>query len=275
MNRETFLDKGERVFVGTVALVLAAEVFCTIVGTGTQFAWPRLILGVFGGVFILYLAQRLYGGDRAIEKLALVWAGIQLVLMLASLIVGPAERTGALRIVQDVGLPWRSLALLKFVAYAAFAAGLIVRSSPRAFLAHKRGEEVAHFLPPTVVDDTSPLAWTADQAKLLGSLASWMKAAAGVLMLVGIYLILNAIPPSLTISRRGTVALFEGFLTLGLGALLFAPALAFGGAGDAAVNTVGRLQAALQRLGWWHFAAGAVGLGLVVTVVWRFLVEWA
>src|SRR5262245_7664446 len=181
MNREAFLDKGERVFVATVGLVLAVEVLCTIVGTGTQFAWPRLILGVFGGVFILYLAQRLYGGDPTIERIALGWAAFQIVLALASLVVGPDPRTGGLRFLQDTGVPWRSLALLKLIAYAAFAASLYLRSSPRAFLAAKRGDQVDHYLPPTVVDDTSPLSLTPAQSQVFGSLSSWMIAAAVVL----------------------------------------------------------------------------------------------
>lgn len=274
MNRETFLDKGERVFVGTVAFVLAAEVLCTIVGTGTQFAWPRLLLGVFSSVFILFLAQRLYGGDRAIEKIALAWAGIQIVLLVASLAVGPAPSDRAPNFLQNLGMPWRGLATLKLAAYVAFATGLLMRSSPRAFLAAKRGDHVEHFLPPTVVDDSSPIAWTADQAQVFGNLASWMQAAAAVLILVGIYLILNAIPPSLMISPRKALALCEGFLTLGLGILLFAPAFALGGSGDAAVNSTGRLEAALQRLTLWHFAAVAVALGLIATAVLRVVVQW-
>jgi len=275
MNREAFLDKGERVFVATVGLVLAVEVLCTIVGTGTQFAWPRLILGVFGGVFILYLAQRLYGGDPAIERIALGWAAFQIVLALASLVVGPDPRTGGLRFLQDTGVPWRSLALLKLIAYAAFAASLYLRSSPRAFLAAKRGDQVDHYLPPTVVDDTSPLSLTPAQSQVFGSLSSWMIAAAVVLMLVGVYTILYAIPTTLNITAGKPLSLLEGILIFGLGALLLAPGLALGGSGDGGVNTVGRLQAALRHLTLWHFAAGAVSLGLVVTVVVRFLRQWS
>jgi hypothetical protein len=275
MNRETFLDKGERVFVGAVAFVLAAEVLCTIVGTGTQFAWPRLVLGVFGSVFILFLAQRLYGGDRAIEKIALAWAGFQIVLTVAGLVVGPPRDQNSPNFLQELAVPWRGLAALKLVAYLTFATGLVMRSSPRAFLAAKRGDHVDHFLPPTVVDDSSPITWTADQAKVFGSLAGWMQTAAIVLILVGIYLILNAIPPSLLISTRKALALLEGFLTLGLGVLLFAPALALGGSGDAAVNSTGRLEAALQRLTLWHLAAIVVGLGLAATAVLRFVLLWS
>jgi hypothetical protein len=275
MNREAFLDKGERVFVATVGLVLAVEVLCTIVGTGTQFAWPRLILGVFGGVFILFLAQRLYGGDHAIERIALAWAAFQIVLALASLVVGPDPRTGGLRFLQDTGVPWRSLALLKLIAYAAFAASLYLRSSPRAFLAAKRGDQVDHYLPPTVVDDTSPLSLTPAQSQVFGSLSSWMIAAAVVLMLVGVYTILYAIPTTLNIAAGKPLSLLEGILIFGLGALLLAPALALGGSGEAGVNTVGRLQAAVRHLTLWHFAAGAVSLALVVTVVVRFLRQWS
>src|SRR5262245_15207136 len=275
MNREAFLDKGERVFVATVGFALAVEVLCTIVGTGTAFAWPRLILGVFAGVFILFLAQRLYSGDRTIERIALGWAAFQIVLALASIAVGPGPRSGALRFLQDTGVPWRSLALLKLLAYVSFAAALYLRSSPRAFLAAKRGDQVDHYLPPTVVDDTSPLSLTPAQAELFGSLSSWMITAAVVLMLVGVYTILYAIPTTLNLAAGKPLALFEGILIFGLGALLLAPALALGGSGDAGVNTVGRLQAALRHLTFWHFAAGAVSLGLVVAVVVRFLRQWS
>lgn len=279
MNREAYLDKGERVFVATVGFVLGVEVLCTIVGTGTVFAWPRLILGVFGGIFILYLAQRLYGGDRAIERIALGWAAFQIVLALASLAVGPPiehePRSGGIRFLQDIGVPWRSLALLKLIAYAGFAASLYLRSSPRAFLAAKRGDQVDHYLPPTVVDDTSPLPLTPAQAQLFGSLSSWMVTAAVVLMLVGVYTILYAIPTTLNIGAGKPLSLLEGILIFGLGALLLAPALALGGSGEAGVNTAGRLQTALRHLTLWHFAAGAVSLGLVVTVVVRFLRQWS
>jgi len=252
--------------------VLAAETLCTIVGSGTEFAWPRLILGVFGGVFILYLAQRLYAGDAAVEKLALGWAAFQIVLMVASLIVGPGERSGGLRFVQDLGVPWRGLALIKLLAYVGFAACLQMRCSARAFLVSRRGEEVTHYLPAEVVDDTTPVNMAPDQAKSFGDLASWMKAAGGVLAVVGVLVILSAIPPSLNISRRGILGVLEGLLLLGLGGFLLAPALAFNSAVYA--GTRGRLQSALQRLTLWHFAAAAAGLVLLLVVVLRFVIEW-
>lgn len=272
LNRDAYLDKGERVFVGAVAFVLAAETLCTIVGSGTQFAWPRLILGVFGGVFILYLAQRLYAGDAAVEKLALGWAGFQIVLMAASITVGPAERSGALRYIQEVGVPWRGLALIKLLAYAAFAACLLMRCSARAFLVARRGEEVTHYLPAEVVDDTTPVTLATDQAKVFGDLASWMTAAGAVLAAVGVLMILSAIPPSLNMSRWRALGVLEGLLTFGLGAFLIAPALAFNK--NASLSTMGRLQSALQRLTLWHFAAAVAGLLLLLVVVWRFLIEW-
>src|SRR5688572_14269229 len=173
MNRDAYLDKGERVFVGAVAFVLAAETLATIVGSGTQFAWPRLILGVFGGVFILYLAQRLYAGDPAVEKLALAWAGFQIVLMVVSIVFG----FNGPRFLQDVGVPWRGLALIKLLAYAGFAACLQMRCSARAFLVARRGEEVTHYLPADIVEDTTPVTLPPDQAKVFGDLASWMTGA--------------------------------------------------------------------------------------------------
>ena len=271
MNREAFLDKGERVFVGTVAFVLAIEVLCTLMGTGTHFAWPRLVLGVFSSVFIIFLAQRLYGGDRAVEIIALGWAGFQIVLTLASLVIGPEPRDDALHFVQDLGIPWRGLAALKIIAYASFAAGLVIRSSPRAFLAEKRGDEVSHYLPPTVVDDSTPLTWTADQAQTFGKLAGSMQIAAGVLILVGLYIIANAIPPSLSLSPPKALALVEGLLLLVLGGAILAPALALGGSGDAAVNTTGRLQAALRHVTLWHYVIAIVALGLLAVVILQFL----
>src|SRR5437879_4788834 len=135
MTREIFSNKGEPVLVLTVSMVLAAETLFTIMGTGQHFAWPRLLLGVFGGVFILFLAQRLYAGDPVAEKLALAWAGFQIVLLSASLAVGPEPRTGALGILQDVGMPWRTYATLKLIAYIAFVGALLAPGSARAFLA--------------------------------------------------------------------------------------------------------------------------------------------
>jgi hypothetical protein len=275
MNREAFLDKGERIFVMAVSLVLGAEVLFTTMGWGTELAWPRLLLGIFGGVFILFLANRLYAGDRAMEKVAVGWAGFQIVLLLASLVIGPTPRSGALGFLQDLGLPWRSMAALKLVAYACFVAALVVPGSARAFLAARRGEDITPFVPATVVDTSEPMALTPDQTQLFGSLARLMQGAGAILILLGLFVILNAIPPSLNISQRGAIALLEGFLTLGLGALMLAPAQALAGLGSATTSTMGRIQAALQRLAWWHMAAGVIGVLLVVAVVLRFLIEYA
>src|SRR5262245_36411180 len=202
MNRELFLDKGERVLVLTVSMVLAAETLFTIMSTGQQFAWPRLLLGIFGAVFILFLAQRLYAGDHSVEKIALVWAVFQIVLLVASLLVGPEPRTGVLGMLQDIGMPWRSYATLKLIAYLAFAGALLAPGSARAFLAGKRGDDVAKFIPVAVAETSTPVSWTADQKKLLADVASWMQIAAAVLILLGVYLIVNAIPPSLQMSSR-------------------------------------------------------------------------
>jgi hypothetical protein len=258
----------------TVAMVLGAEVLFTLMATGQHFAWPRLILGVFGAVFILFLGQRLYAGDRGIERIALGWAGFQIVLMLASLAVGPHAQGGIAGIVQDVGLPVRYMALLKGIAYGSFAAALAAPCAAHAFVAAKRGDDVEKFLPAAVADTTHPLTWTADQLKLLGSLTTLMQIAAGVLALVGVYVILNAIPPSLNMSLGRTLLLLEGVLTLGLGALLIVPAQALADAGGAPHSTLGRLQSALLRLTWWHFTAGGIGLLLLVSVVLRFFIAW-
>ncbi|MCI0683446.1 MAG: hypothetical protein L0Y71_15185 [Gemmataceae bacterium] len=269
MTQETYLDRGERIFVGAVAFVLAAETLATIVCSGTQFAWPRLILGVFGGVFILYLAQRLYAGDATVERLALGWAGFQVVLMLVSILLGSSGP----QLVQDIGVPWRGLAFIKLLAYAVFAACLQMRGSARAFLVSRRGEEVAKYLPAEVVIDTTPVTLPPEQAKALGDLSSLMTKTALALIVVGVVVIVNVIPLSLNISRRGAVGVLEGLLTLGLGVLLLVPAQTLGKNPDAA--TVGWLESAWQRLTWWHFAAAAVGLLLLIAVVLRFLIEWA
>lgn len=274
MNREMLLDKGERVLVLTVSMVLAAETLFTIMSTGQQFAWPRLLLGIFGALFILFLAQRLYAGDHSVEKIALVWAVFQIVLLLASLWVGPEPRTGALGMLQEIGMPWRTYATLKLIAYLAFAGALLAPGSARAFLAGKRGDDVAKFLPVAVAETSTPVPWTADQKKLLGDLAGWMQIAAAVLILLGVYLILNAIPPSLDMSWRQMLALLDGVLTLALGALLLAPAQAVAGTGAHDDCTSGCLQGALHRLTYWQYAVAVVGVGLIVTVVLRFLRAW-
>jgi len=274
MNRELFLDKGERVLVLTVSMVLAAETLFTIMSTGQQFAWPRLLLGIFGAVFILFLAQRLYAGDHSVEKIALIWAVFQIVLLVASLLVGPEPRTGVLGMLQDIGMPWRSYATLKLIAYLAFAGALLAPGSARAFLAGKRGDDVAKFIPVAVAETSTPVSWTADQKKVLADVASWMQIAAAVLILLGVYLILNAIPPSLQMSSRQMLALLDGVLILGLGALLFAPAQAIGGTGAHESCTSGCLQGALTRLTYWHYAVIVVGVGLIDTVVLRFLMAW-
>ena len=275
MNRETFLDKGERVFVFTVSFVLAMEVVSTLTASGTAFSLARLILGVFGSIFILYLAQRLYAGDRSIENVALAWAGFQIVLLVASLALGSEPRTGVAGMIQDIGVPGRIMAALKLIAYLSFAAGLVMRSSARAFLAYRRGEQVDHYLPETVADVSAPLSWTADQAQILGSLSKLMLAAGILLILLGAYVILYAIPPSLNISVGRGIAIFEGAMILGRGGLLLMPARALAGAGEAALATTGSLHAALRHLTYWHLAVGVIGALLLVTLVVRFLLDRA
>ncbi len=275
MNREAFLDKGERVFVFTVSFVLAMEVISTLTATGADFSLARLILGVFGSIFILYLAQKLYAGDRPAENVALAWAGFQIVLLMACLGIGPEPRSGVAGMIQDIGVPGRIMAALKLIAYLSFALGLAMRSSPRAFLAHRRGENLAHYLPEIVADDSTPLTWTPEQAQIFASLAKLMQAAGVVLILLGAYVVLHAIPPSLNISTVRGIAILEGALILGLGALLLMPAGVLAGEANTSLATTGRLQAALRHLTYWHLAAGLVGLLLLITLFVRFFLDRA
>lgn len=275
MNREALLDKGERVFVATVAFVLAMETLAAVAGSGAQFAWPRLLLSVFGGVFILYLAQRLYGGDRSVEKLALGWSGFQVGLMFLSILIGPEPGGPIASVVQSVGLPWYGLATLKLLAYTFFAAGLCMRSSSRAFLADKRGEEMVQYLPETVVETGAPVAWTAEQTQMLSSVSGLMLAAGVLLIVVGVWVVLRAVPPSLNVSTLGMVSIVEGALAIVLGATLLVPAQALAVRDGAALSNTNRVQAALQRLTWWHLAAGAVGGLFLAAVIVRFLLDWS
>jgi hypothetical protein len=78
----------------------------------------------------------------------------------------------------------------------------------------------------------------------------------------------------LNVSRSGVIAIVEGLLVITLGALLVVPAIAMTGWEEGPLSSTGRLQAAVQKLTWWHMAAaGAVVILLPLTVL-RFLLVW-
>ncbi|MCS7047427.1 MAG: hypothetical protein NZO58_13805 [Gemmataceae bacterium] len=270
MNREAIMDKGERVFVLSVALVLGAETLFTIMATGQDFAWPRLLLGIFGGVFIIVVGQRLYAGDRGIANVAIAWSAFQLVLMAASLVVGPEPREGVQAFIQSLGLPIRYLALLKALAYGTFLCVLVVPCSARAFLAQRRGDDVVKFLPPDVADEGGPIAWTAEHVQQFGNVAGWMLGAATVLALIGLMILLRSIPPSLQLSRLQVLGLVEALLLIALGGLLTAPALALRNLTTAEGGSKGDLKVAVRRLGVWHLVVAGCGVAWAVVVVVRF-----
>ncbi len=126
-----------------------------------------------------------------------------------------------------------------------------------------------------MADDSTPLTWTPEQAQIFASLAKLMQAAGVVLILLGAYVVLHAIPPSLNISTVRGIAILEGALILGLGALLLMPAGVLAGEANTSLATTGRLQAALRHLTYWHLAAGLVGLLLLITLFVRFFLDRA
>jgi hypothetical protein len=135
-------DLGERYFVFNFFLALCLTAGMTILGAGLHFSWLTVFVGVLYFVFLLFLADRLYGGSSVGRMLTMAWTGLQAVLTAIFLIVllsmSGEDYAGSV-------LPGEAGTVALFVIFASHLVfGLVVLFSPRVqlFLAHRRGEAV-------------------------------------------------------------------------------------------------------------------------------------
>ena len=119
MVHQERLATGEKWFVFSTMLVLGVEGVLAIIHNALHFTWPGLILGAGGFFFMMYLANRLYAGDRNAYNLALVWVGFQLVYALLVLGLMLSSEQGAAT-ARSLGAPVVWGALLKGGAYTRF-----------------------------------------------------------------------------------------------------------------------------------------------------------
>lgn len=158
-------DLGERYFVFNFFLALALTAGMTILGTGLHFSWMGVFVGVVYFVFLLFLADRLYGGWPLARLMTMAWTGLQAVLaaiFLVLLLTMDGEELA------DSGFPGEAGTVALFVIFAAHLLfGLVVLTSPRVqlFVAHRRGEavpEVSETTAGPVVIPTGPVWATAE-----------------------------------------------------------------------------------------------------------------
>jgi hypothetical protein len=234
MTRQERLDVGEKIFVGAFVGSIVIEVLLTlfalslIVGHSSSSAVLTTVLlgAVFVG-FMLFLANWLYSGDLTAWKTAVGWGGFQIVLAVAVIIAFLAASNHP-AFVAYLGLPELSLAVIKAVTYAVFVAALALAPPVRDFLGLRRGEHVpeetaAVEVPASGV--TVPL--TDAQSAAFASLANWITAAGGVLIVAGVLRLGAAVydtnPKNIW---PGVPSALEGVVAAALGALLIFPAQA-------------------------------------------------
>jgi hypothetical protein len=280
MTRQERLDVGEKLFVGAFVGSIVIEVLLTlfalslIVGHGSSSAvLTTVLLGVVFVGFMLFLANWLYSGDLTAWKTAVGWGGFQIVLAVA-VIVAFLAASNHPGFADYLGIPNIWLAVIKAVTYALFVASLALAPPVRDFLGLRRGEHVpeeaaAAGVPPSGV--TVPL--TDAQAAAFASLANWITAAGGVLIVAGLVRLGAAVadtnPKNIW---PGVPSALEGVVAAALGALLMFPAQALKLFQSRDMN---HLMNALKSLHALYFkqlillavAAVAVVIGIVTAVV--------
>jgi hypothetical protein len=289
MTRQERLDVGEKIFVGVFVGSVVIEVLLTSFavtfssGWNTLVPWTILLLGgVFVG-FLLYLANWLYSGDLTAWKTSLGWAAFQVTLSVAAIVAFLAGH-GYAHYVAYVGLPVIWLAIIKAVTYAAFAGFLALPQPVRDFLGLRRGEATAH--EPThvhtevapVVEQpvTGPLPLTADQFAAFGTLATWMQAAAVLLIVAGLlrfYVGLLNIEADIDFKKwlPGLPAVIEGIAACLFGIYLLTPTSAMKLVPSSDVNGLLRTFNGLKSLYCFQVvliavAAVAVILGIAMSL---------
>src|SRR5262245_55955602 len=221
VNRER-LEIGEKSFVGAILAVLATEAAMTIITNGTHFSWIGLLLGVFGFCLVLFLANRLYAGNRQALVVALAWVGFQIVFAALALGLMMSSAHGAETAAQ-IGAPMAWPVVFKAVVYLVLGWVLLRMPSVRDFFAEKRGEQVTHEVAAPVVaapDAGQPLALTADQTAAASGLAKSLYLVVGALIALGAVQILVGLRLA---NVGGILIAVQGLLTLILGIGLGGP----------------------------------------------------
>jgi hypothetical protein len=263
------IDLGGRLFLLGVFAILVVELAGTWVNIGSSFEWTSLLLNVFSAVFILYLGNWLYNGDKTALSVARYWVAFMVVVVGIGLVCSWLELTHP-DVGRYLGITAVWLGLLKFFPYLLFAAALWCPGYVLDFLTAKRGETLEASTTVTAEQPATsgtPAELTAEHATGLDGLAGAMQNASYVLLAVGLIEIVcnlgrvgsdNALPAILNI--------VEGLALATLGCLLVAPAKAVQAVVAAAQRHMGLVMQILERFHALYLAYLAT-FG-VLAVVW-------
>jgi hypothetical protein len=267
MERQERLEYGQKFFVIGVFILLALESLVAIISVGLAFSWVRLLLAAAAGILLLYLANRIYSGDKGARNLLVGWFGVQTIVLAAAALclgLGLVEGPGLFRHV-GAATPW--LAVLLLAAYVGVTALYLSSATVKEFLAD-RGGEVLPEREVVEVDPGAPVAWADDQKKSFSALAAGMKVAGTALVIAGV---LNVLAALRVMADQPDVWtwLVEGVAYLALGGALFGPAAAVRVVVESAVTGVGYVVHALGRLRQLYLIQAVVAVVLAAVAVVR------
>jgi hypothetical protein len=275
MVHQERLEIGEKCFVSSIMMVLAAEAGWTIVTNGMHLSWLGLLLGVAGFCLVLFLANGLYAGNRQAHKIALAWIGFQvLYAALALYLLSPlARETEAAR---QIGAPAAWPVVVKVLVYVYLGWVLMRMPTVRDFFAEKRGDVRAPDLlaqkAAVALEPSTPLEISADQAEGLRGLAQYLRLSVGALITLGALQILLGLKYVSAQGGVGLLILGTGVLTAILGMALGAPSNELRPLATGEEQTKGQLVSAFAALAKFYKVQIIFGVLIAAATAARFFI---
>jgi hypothetical protein len=266
------IDLGQRLFLLGIFAILVTEALATIVNIGVAFTWTGAVLGIVSAVVILYLGNRLYGGDKAALTATRAWVVLEIMLVLTAVAIllseTPAEATMPIAVHLNISAAWQGW--LKLAAYLGFGAAVYYPGVVLEFLATQRGETVVNGTATAVETPATqgePVTLEKDQVQALEGLSGAMKMAGGLLSLVGAFDLLAALFTLNNTSDVDLLNIVEGFAFLALGAVI--PIFALQGLVSGTQRTMTHIMNYLSGLARALAAYVVLFFILAVVAIWR------
>jgi hypothetical protein len=255
---------GQRLFLLGVFVVFVVEAATTVINIGQWFTWTSCLLGIASCLIILYLANRLYGGDQAALVLTRLWLVLQVVVLGMAVVMAQQSPTEETSFGRHIGVNALWEGYLKLAAYVLLAGLMMFSGVTLAFLAGQRGES-SPALAPVATADTMPageqVELAADQTQALEGLAGAMTVASGTLSVVAIIMALMCLFVKDRASGTGLLNVLEMLAIVRLATVLTKPGAALQALVDAKPRNTGLVGNVLHRL-----------LATCKTYIWVFLV---
>lgn len=258
------LESGEKVFVITFLFAFVVEVILAIAAV-LSFVWIGALFGAFCAGFVLYLANRLYGGDPKARQLAYGWIGFSLLIAAIGLALAiPGRGTPHLGRYLAIVAPWAGG--FKLIAYLTLGSALLLTRSSRYFVTVRTGGTVP-------VEDEAPdtglptgvvLKLTAQQAAPVADAARNLNCASVTLFVLGGLLLLNAAKEAVLQQPTALTTLAHGVLALLLGGFLVGPRRVVREVQEQ--PDTGYVVNALNRLRGLFFYHAVITLGMVALI---------